>query len=125
MILIPFCLINVAEGLRQLDVELSEMGKSFTRNSVRVFFRITLPLILPYLLAAVRMSYGVGWKLCLVAELFGTNSGLGFIMLRAETVGDAATVFASCFAIVLLFVVGERLLIDPLTRLVRRGYAGR
>jgi NitT/TauT family transport system permease protein/sulfonate transport system permease protein len=121
MILIPFSLINIAEGLRQLDSEMIEMGRSFTRKPVRSFFRITLPLTLPYLLAALRMSYGVGWKLCLVAELFGVHSGLGFVMLRAETVGDAANVFATCFAVVLLSIAGERLLIDPLTRYLQLG----
>jgi NitT/TauT family transport system permease protein len=118
-ILTPFCLINMDEGLKEIDLELTEMGHSFTRNKRRVLFRITLPLLAPYLMGAVRMAYGVGWKLSLVAELFGATTGLGFLMLQAQTVGDAATVFATCFAIVILFVAGERLLIDPLDRLLK------
>jgi len=31
---------------------------------------------------------------------------------------DSATVFATCFAIVIIFVAGEKLVIDPLARLV-------
>jgi NitT/TauT family transport system permease protein/sulfonate transport system permease protein len=71
-------------------------------------------------MGAVRMSYGVGWKLALVAELFGTTTGLGFLMLQAQTIGNAAAVFATCFAIIVMFIAGERLIIDPLSRLVRR-----
>lgn len=115
-ILTPFCLINMDEGLKEIDRDLTEMGHSFTRNKRRVLFRITLPLLAPYLMGAVRMAYGVGWKLSLVAELFGATTGLGFLMLQAQTVGDAATVFATCFAIIILFVAGERLLIDPIDR---------
>ncbi len=33
-ILIPFCLINIAEGLRNIDRELMEMGRSFTHHRV-------------------------------------------------------------------------------------------
>jgi len=117
-ILTPFCLINIDEGIKEIDLDLSEMARSFTRSRFRIFFKITLPLLAPYMLAAVRMSYGVGWKLALVAELFGTTKGLGFLLLQAQTVGDASTVFATCFAIVIMFIVGERLLIDPLARLV-------
>jgi NitT/TauT family transport system permease protein/sulfonate transport system permease protein len=56
----------------------------------------------------------------LVSELFGADTGLGFLMLRAQSTSDAAMVFATCFAIVLIFYAGEKLVIDPLSRLYRR-----
>lgn len=116
-ILTPFCLVNVAEGLRALDAELIEMGMSFTRKRRRVLFKVVVPLLMPYVMAAVRIAYGVGWKIALVSELFGADRGLGYLMLEAQIVSDAATVFATCFAIVLLFIAGERLIINPLARL--------
>ncbi|MCY4236875.1 MAG: ABC transporter permease subunit [Rhodospirillaceae bacterium] len=118
-ILTPFCLVNVAQGLRELDAETTEMAHSFTRTRRKIFFLVTIPLLMPYIVAALRIAYGVGWKIALVAELFGTESGLGFLMLRAQTLSDAATVFAACFAVVILFIAGEKLVIDPLARRVR------
>jgi NitT/TauT family transport system permease protein/sulfonate transport system permease protein len=120
-ILIPFCLVNVSAGLRELDTEMIEMARSFTRSRAKVFFKVTLPLLMPYIIAALRIAYGVGWKIALVAELFGTESGLGFLMQRAQTLSDAATVFAACFAVVIIFIAGERLVIDPLSRRYRAG----
>ena len=116
MILTPFALVNIAAGLRELDAETTEMAKSFTRNRWRVFRKVTLPLLMPYIVAAIRIAYGVGWKIALVAELFGGESGLGFLMRRAQTLADATTVFATCFAIVIIFFLGEKLIIDPLSR---------
>ena len=110
-ILIPFCLINIAEGLRNIDRELMEMGRSFTRHRARIFWRLTLPLLVPYGLSATRIAYGVAWKIALVAELLGAPSGLGYLMLRAQTAADSTTFLAICFAIVLIFVAGERLVI--------------
>lgn len=118
-ILTPFCLVNVSQGLKELDKEAMEMAHSFTRTRRKVFFLVTVPLLMPYIVAALRIAYGVGWKIALVAELFGTESGLGFLMLRAQTLSDAATVFAACFAVVILFIAGEKLIIDPLTRKFR------
>ena len=118
-ILTPFCLVNISEGLRELDQELVEMARSFTRSRRKTFFKVVVPLLMPYVIAALRIAYGVGWKIALVAALFGAESGLGFLMLRAQTVDDATTVFGTCFAIVLLFWVGEKLIIDPLSRMVR------
>jgi NitT/TauT family transport system permease protein len=115
-ILTPFCLVNISEGLKELDGELIEMGESFTRNRRKAFLKITVPLLMPYVMAAVRIAYGVGWKIALVAELFGAETGLGFLMQRAQTLADASTVFATCFAIVLIFFAGEKLVIDPVAR---------
>jgi len=118
VILTPFCLINLLEGLKELDRELLEMGASFTRDRWRNFVKLVVPMLLPYVMSAIRIAYGVGWKIALIAELFGVSSGLGYLMLKAEIISDAATVYATCFAIVLLFIVGERLIIDPLSRLI-------
>ncbi|MDA1118284.1 MAG: ABC transporter permease subunit [Proteobacteria bacterium] len=115
-ILIPFCMINVGEGLRQIDREALEMAASFTRRRARIAVLVGLPLLMPYLLGALRISYGVAWKISLVAELLGSTSGLGYLMLRAQGSADMTTVIAACFAIVALFVAGERLLLDPLAR---------
>ena len=115
-ILIPFCLINVAEGLRNIDGEIMEMGRSFTRHRARILWRLTLPLLVPYGLSATRIAYGIAWKIALVAELLGAPSGLGYLMLRAQTAADSTTFLAICFAIVLIFVAGERLVIVPLER---------
>jgi NitT/TauT family transport system permease protein len=115
-ILIPFCLINIAEGLRNIDRDLMEMGRSFTRNRVRILWRLVLPLLVPYGLSAIRIAYGVAWKVALVAELLGAPSGLGYMMLRAQTAADSTTFLAICFAIVLIFVAGERLVILRLER---------
>jgi NitT/TauT family transport system permease protein/sulfonate transport system permease protein len=115
-ILIPFCLINIAEGLRNVDRELMEMGHSFTRHRARILWRLTLPLLVPYGLSAIRIAYGIAWKIALVAELLGAPSGIGYLMLRAQTAADSTTFLATCFAIVLMFVAGERLVIVPLER---------
>jgi NitT/TauT family transport system permease protein len=115
-ILIPFCLINIAEGLRNIDRELMEMGQSFTRRRLRILWRLTLPLLVPYGLSATRIAYGIAWKIALVAELLGAPSGLGYLMLRAQTAADSTTFLATCFAIVLMFVAGEQLVIVPLER---------
>ena len=115
-ILIPFCLINIAEGLRHVDRELTEMGRSFTRRPVRILWRVTLPLLVPYVLSATRIAYGIGWKIALVSELLGAPTGLGYLMLRAQTAADTPTFLATCFAIVLIFMVGERLVLAPLEK---------
>src|SRR6185437_3811020 len=116
LILVPFCAIALMQGIADMDRELLEMGASFSRSSLKIAWKIALPMLLPYVMSSVRIAYGVGWKIALVSELFGVDHGLGYLMLRAEVIGNTAMVFASCFAIVIIFVTGEKLIIDPLAR---------
>jgi NitT/TauT family transport system permease protein len=116
MILTPFCLINVSEGVRALDDEMNEMGRSFTRSRWRRLLMIEFPALAPFMLAAARMSYGVCWKVALVSELFGARSGLGYLMQMAQNNADTALLFATCFMVVVFFRVGEIAVLEPLSR---------
>jgi len=119
-ILVPFCLINISEGLKELDREAIEMARSFTRSRLKIFWKITVPLLLPYIVGALRIAYGVAWKIALVSELFGTGTGIGYLMGEAQQSAKPALLYACCFAIVLIFFAGEKLVLDPLSRRVRR-----
>ena len=124
MIVLPFCLINALEGFRQIDAELEEMGQSLSRSRVRLFMRVTLPLVMPFLVAGLRIAFGIAWKIALVAELFGSQSGLGYLLLRAQSTSDAAMVFACCFVIVLVVFAVDRLAFVPLARAYSRNQGG-
>jgi NitT/TauT family transport system permease protein/sulfonate transport system permease protein len=118
-VLTPFCLVNVSEGLRELDRELLEMTMSFSRSRRRAFRLVLWPSIYPFIIAGMRMSYGVALKIALVAEVFGAESGLGFLMHEAQETANTPLVFASCLALVFLFGIGDRLVFEPLSRLYR------
>ena len=106
-ILLPFCLVNLWEGARNLDSGLVEMGRSFTESRARIALRIEVPLLLPYLFAALRLSFSVGWKVALIAEFFGARKGIGIVMSRARQVFDTPTLFATVVVIVLIVFRGR------------------
>ena len=116
MIITPFCLINCLQGFRQMDLELLEMGKSFSRNVLRNFFKLQIPLAVPFIIAGVRMSYGIAWKIAIVAELFGASSGLGWLLQQAQNQSDAQSVLAICILIVILFSIIDGLLLRPVAQ---------
>lgn len=115
-IVLPFCLINALAGFRQIDPELDELGLSLTRSPARRFFKVTLPLVAPFLVAGLRVAYGIAWKIALVSELFGASSGIGYLLMRAQTVSDAAMVFACCIVIVIIYGITDHLFLKPLAR---------
>ena len=65
-------------------------------------------------MAGVRISYGIAWKIAIVAELFGASSGLGWLLQQAQNNADSEKVLAVCLLIVFLFSIIEFLILKPL-----------
>jgi NitT/TauT family transport system permease protein len=120
-IILPFALVNVAEGAKAIGAEEVEMGRSFTRNRFATFWRIELPLLSPFFMSAITISYGVCWKISLIAELFGARSGIGYMMQHAQDLGQTDRILALCIAIVIFVIVGQRIILQPLARLIVKG----
>ena len=121
-ILLPFSLIGLREGLRAADRELLEMTKSFTRARHKHIFRVVLPALMPFMMAALRTGFGTAWKVVLVVELIGGNSGFGFLLNSARQTFDSVTVFAVIGLIVAFVYCAERFVFMPLQRRVQRHY---
>jgi NitT/TauT family transport system permease protein len=114
VVLTPFAIINMREGLETLDLELLEMASSFTRSRWREFAKIILPALTPFMFATLRISFGVSWKVALAAELFGGRTGLGYLFNLAQQNFDIRLILV-VIAIIIAFVYGtDRLLFAPL-----------
>ncbi len=114
VVLTPFTIINIREGLESLDVELQEMATSFTRNRWREFVKITLPSLMPFIFATLRISFGVGWKVTLGAELFGGRSGLGYLFNLAQQNFDMRLILAVIVIIIAFVYCTDRFVFAPL-----------
>ena len=122
MILIPFSAINLRAGLNELDGELIELGRSLTRSPLRRFVELIVPMMVPYVFAALRISFGVAWKVTLTAELFGGNAGVGYLLNVARQEFDTETIFAIILFILLFVALMELFVFRPLQRRLDRRY---
>lgn len=120
LIILPFCLVNVTEGSKEIGHEEMEMGRSFGRHRWSLFWRIELPTVSPFIVAGARISYGVCWKISIISELFGGRSGIGYMMQWAQDFGSVDSIRALCLAIVVFVVAGDWLVFRPLDRRYRQ-----
>ncbi len=123
MILIPFAIINIRTGLTELDREIGELGRSLTRDPFRRFWKLTVPMLVPYFFATLRTAFGVSWKVVLTAELFGGNAGVGYLLNVARQEFDTETIFAVIGFIILFVYLAEVLFFAPLQRSLSRRFA--
>jgi NitT/TauT family transport system permease protein len=123
-VLVPFALVNMAAGLTNIDAEFIEMAGSFTRRRGRTFALVIVPSLYPFIFATLRIMFGVAWKVTLTAELFGGNSGLGYMINMARQEFDTATIFAAIVLIIAFVHSMDHYLLGPLQTSVSRHYAG-
>lgn len=119
-ILLPFTMVNVWTALLGLDEELYEMAKAFTRDRGRRLRLLVIPAILPAIFASARLSYGVGWKVGIVAELFGVTTGLGYLLSYARTVYDTELIYAVTLVLVAIVITLDALVFTRLERSITR-----
>jgi len=124
VVLLPFALINLREGLIALDRELDEMGRSFGRARWRMFTLIVAPGLLPFAAATLRIMFGVAWKVALTAELFGGSRGLGYLINLARQEYDTDMIFTVIIFIIISVYLADRFIFLPLERYTARQFAG-
>jgi NitT/TauT family transport system permease protein len=83
LVSMPFVAINVAEGLDSVDRRLVQMSDAFGRGRSAVVRHVLIPSVAPFAFAGVRLSFALAWKVEQLTEVFGSSSGVGF-MIRKE-----------------------------------------
>jgi len=96
--------INTFHGIRSVDPDLIEMGKSYELSKSQMFFKIIFPAALPQILVGIRYALGVMWTTLIVAETISASSGIGYMAINAEDFVDMETVI---LCIVVYAILGK------------------
>jgi NitT/TauT family transport system permease protein len=95
--------INTEAGLRTTSERLIEMLRSFGASRAQIFFKVSLPSALPFILAGLKLGIGRGLIGVVVAELFGSRAGLGRLISQSADAFNMPDLFAG---VIVLAVAG-------------------
>src|SRR5690349_1087868 len=95
--------INTEAGLRTTSDRLIEMLRSFGASQRQIFFKVSLPSALPFILAGLKLGIGRGLIGVVVAELFGSRAGLGRLISQSADAFNMPELFAG---VIVLAVAG-------------------
>jgi NitT/TauT family transport system permease protein len=94
-------LINTHAGLANSDRDLIEVARSYGADQRQIFTKIRFPGALPFIVAGLRQGIARGLTGVVVAELFGSRAGLGYLILISGQQFDPAGLFVG----ILLFAL--------------------
>jgi ABC-type nitrate/sulfonate/bicarbonate transport system permease component len=98
-------IVNTYAGIRDVRGSMLEIGKAYCATDTQIFFKITLPAALPFIMAGVRLSVGLCIIGIIVAEFFTAISGLGGMIVEFSNVFATAKLFVPIIIIAVLGVV--------------------
>ncbi|MDR6869307.1 sulfonate transport system permease protein [Bosea sp. BE125] len=107
--------INTFHGVRTVDSQLVEMGRSYGMSNFELFRRVILPGALPSIFVGVRYALGIMWLTLIVAETIAASSGIGYMAMNAR---EFMLVDVVVLAIVIYAALGK--LADSVVRLLER-----
>jgi len=76
--------INTQHGIRSVDPQLIEMGKTYGMTPTELFWRVLLPGALPSIFVGLRFGLGIMWLTLIVAETIAASSGIGYMAMQAR-----------------------------------------
>ena len=120
MITLPVVASNLVEGVAAVDRRLLEMGDVYRLGAREKFTAIVIPSTLPYLVAGMKVGFGLALKVSVVAEIFGVTSGIGYVMNYSREILATQMVFVWALVMILIMVATDKLLFDTVNRRLAR-----
>ena len=106
LIVFPFVVMNIWEGTKAMDRDLLQMGSVYKADRRLMLRKVLIPQLMPYIFSSLRIALSLSWKIALVAEAFGTGSGVGQELINwfQNTRVDMMLAWGVSFMIVMVLI---------------------
>ena len=102
--------LNTTAGIRTTDRNLLETARAFGASRFQRFTKILLPWSIPFVVTGLRLAVGRGLMGVVVAEFFGSTSGLGHRVFVSSQNFDTASVWMGVMALAAIGVLFIRVM---------------
>ena len=99
------------------------VARDYDYKGIELLTKVTFPAVLPQIITAMRVSYGIAWVVIVAAEMVGCQDGLGYGIWDARN-GLRLDTAVTYMVIIGLLGIGMDKLLSQLTKMpnVRWGY---
>ncbi|MEM0042176.1 MAG: ABC transporter permease subunit [Candidatus Korarchaeum sp.] len=101
---LPQLLSTVTTALDSVDKQLLEVVRSLGGSPIDEYFDIIIPSSLPALISSSRVAVGLGLRISVVAEAFGSSGGIGYMIMRSYNLADIRGVLAWSLLLIILVI---------------------
>jgi NitT/TauT family transport system permease protein len=97
--------VNVATGLATTEPELEDVLRALGGSKLDVMRKVGIPRSMPYFFGSLKVAITLAFVGAVVSETVGSNFGIGYLMLSAQSNFQVPLVFAGLMALAILGIV--------------------
>lgn len=95
--------VATVQGFKSVEGDVIDLARSMGASPLKVFLKFRLPTALPSIFSGLKVSVTLAVVGAVVGEFVGSNSGIGYVLQKANGTFDLPLMFA---ALVVLSMVG-------------------
>jgi NitT/TauT family transport system permease protein len=96
-------IVATVQGFKSIEPDVIDLARSMGANPLKVFMKFRLPQAMPAIFSGLKVSVTLAVVGAVVGEFVGSNSGLGYVLQKANGTFDLPLMFA---ALVILSMIG-------------------
>ena len=116
-------LLNTTAGVMSVDRKLMELAYVYRVRKRDIIFRIILPSALYNIFTGLRLGIGGAWMSVVAAEMIGATSGIGYMIMFAKSLAQAANMYVLVLVIGIIGFIIDRILL-VFQKKVRKKFCG-
>ena len=120
MFTVPIMYVSVVEGMAMVDRDLLEMASVYRISRWSVWWNIYLPALATAILTGLAFAAGTAFRKTVMAELLGSNDGIGFAMAMTRFSLDASRFFAWVTVCLAVAIAIEIAFVRPVAHCLNR-----
>lgn len=95
-------LVYTLDGVKRTDKVLIESAQTLGASDSKVLTRVVLPSVFPNIVSGLKVGVGIALMCTISAEMIGSSSGLGYMILQATSRFDPGTTVVGMIVIGLI-----------------------
>ena len=96
-------IVATVQGFKSIESDVIDLARSMGASPLKVFIKFRLPQAMPAIFSGLKVSVTLAVVGAVVGEFVGSNSGLGYVLQKANGTFDLPLMFA---ALVILSMIG-------------------
>ena len=103
----PYLTLLIADTVHAMRKELVEAALTLGATKSDLVFKVILPYSMPAIWDSFRIMFGAAWTFVIIAEIVGSSSGLGHLMIESQRFLRTDNIFAGIVVIGLLGILTD------------------
>jgi len=106
----PVC-YSTASGVKSVPHEQVWAARTLGATDIRILRTIVIPLALPSIFTGLRIEAGMAWRVVIAAEMVAIPTGIGALMMRAESLLKVDVIVVCLMVLSLMCFCFEKVLL--------------